>query len=146
VLCLFMYSTCFKCENVKINTLRTSILKHLSRQAWPWPLTQLTTNQYRSCTNHKQPQYQIWRLLIKAFLSKWALFLVKAPETLTFDLIINRVHLMVMINLHAKYEDCGSKVFLSYWADKLFEVKVPVTLTFDLKINRGHLLILSNLH
>jgi hypothetical protein len=26
------------------------------------------------------------------------------------DFKINRGHLMVMINLHAKYEDCGSKV------------------------------------
>jgi hypothetical protein len=29
-----MYSTCLKCENVNINTLRTGILKHLSRQAY----------------------------------------------------------------------------------------------------------------
>jgi hypothetical protein len=52
---------------------------------------------------------------------------------------------MVIINLHPKYVDCGSKMFLSYWVDKLFEVKISVTLTFDLKIKRGHPLIMTNL-
>jgi hypothetical protein len=40
-------------------------------------------------------------------------FSVKAPVTLTFDpddFKINRGHLVVMINIYAKYEDCGSKV------------------------------------
>jgi hypothetical protein len=36
--------------------------------------------------------------------------LVKDPVALTFDSKIYRGHLIVMINLHAKYEDCGSKV------------------------------------
>jgi hypothetical protein len=41
------------------------------------------------------------------------LFLVKAPVTLDLwpsDLKNNKGPLMVMINLSAKYEDCGSKV------------------------------------
>ena len=42
-------------------------------------------------------------------------FLVKAPVTLTFDLKINRGHLILMTNLLAKYEG-----FLRYWVEKLF--------------------------
>jgi hypothetical protein len=36
-------------------------------------------------------------------------FSIKAPVTLTFDLKIKRGHLLIMTNLHAKYEDCVSK-------------------------------------
>jgi hypothetical protein len=36
-------------------------------------------------------------------------FLVKAPVTLTFDLTINRDHFLILNNIHATYEDCGSK-------------------------------------
>jgi hypothetical protein len=43
-------------------------------------------------------------------LSYWVdkLFLVKAPVTLTFDLKINRDHLLIITNLNTKYEDCVS--------------------------------------
>jgi hypothetical protein len=41
-------------------------------------------------------------------------FLVKTHVTFTFDpvtsiMIIDRVHLIIMTNLHAKYKDCWSK-------------------------------------
>jgi hypothetical protein len=41
-------------------------------------------------------------------------FYSQGPVTLTFDSVIsknNRGHLLILTNLHAKYEDCGSKEF-----------------------------------
>jgi hypothetical protein len=64
-----------------------------------------------SFNDHDQPACQIWWLRVKEskVIGQTRVFVVKAPVTFTFDPKINRGHLIIMTNLHAKYEDCGSK-------------------------------------
>ena len=60
------------------------------------------------------------------------LFRFKVTVTLTFDLKINRGHLLVTPSLHVKFEGHGRR-----HSDKLFAFKVTVTLTFDLMTSKS---------
>jgi hypothetical protein len=116
------------------------------------PLTQWPQNQLRSSTNHDIPPCKIWRLWVKEISSYWATsFFNQGPcdfDLWPSDLKINRGHLLIMTNLHVKYEDCGSKESQgigrkSFLKSRRCDLDLWPS---DLKINRGYLLIMTNLH
>jgi hypothetical protein len=116
----------WKCQ---INTLRTGILKHLSRKAYysknPCDLdlwhSHLKINRGHllviTSINTKYEDYM--QLSGKAFFNQG----LCDPDLSSSDFKINRGHLLIMTNLRAKYEDCGSKESLVIGKTSFFKSK-----------------------
>jgi hypothetical protein len=106
----------------------------------------VTLNHQVSSTYHHKPPCKLWRMWVQEFLGYIGrqAFWRKCPcDLLPSDLKIHRGHFIIMANLHAKYEDCGSKDFkVIGWTSFLRLRPLRSSPCF----NRGHLLIMPNLH
>ena len=113
------------------------VISHTRYRRSTWPLTYWNEYQYGSSTQQGLSTYQVWSIWGKAF---WSYQLHKVwAINMTFDLNINRDHLLRLDYLPTKFEACRTK---HCWVISCSRYRRSTDLwPTDLNINMDHLLI-----